>query len=132
MNMRRKFLQSTGPTLPGMEISEQSEHTTSPQLILLPVAFPASPIALQESDELAQMSAIYGESSNVSFARLGPLGLWLKTYQDCYQARMDGSLEEFSETWPRAGMMLSGRCYQRRPLVHRISESESILLPTPT
>jgi len=59
-------------------------------------------------------------------------GYWLKTYQDSCQLMLDGSLEEFSATWPSSGTMRAGKCYQQPPLVRRISAKESSLLPTPS
>jgi len=41
-------------------------------------------------------------------------------------------LDGFSETWPRSGMTRSGTAYQLQPLVPRIKETASGLLPTPT
>lgn len=41
-------------------------------------------------------------------------------------------LTEFSETWPRSGLMRSGIAYQLPPLAPRTSATESGLLPTPT
>jgi len=70
---------------------------------------PASPIASPESAAQAQTSATSGRSSRDSFARLGPDGSWLKTCQGYVQANLDGTLEEYCETWPAQGMMQSGR-----------------------
>jgi hypothetical protein len=53
-------------------------------------------------------------------------------YQGYYQWMLDGSLEAFCETWPRAGMMQNGTAYQRRPLVPRTGEIGSGLWLTPT
>src|SRR4029077_9673299 len=39
--------------------------------------------------------------------------------------------DEFSETWPRAGMMRNGQCYQRHTLEPITLESESGSYPTP-
>lgn len=41
-----------------------------------------------------------------------------------------GGLDEYSETWPRWGLMLDGECWARPTLVHLTSESASGLLPT--
>ena len=58
--------------------------------------------------------------------------LWLsKTSRGCCQLMMDGSSEEYLETWPASGSMRNGKCYRQPPLVRRISERESSLLPTP-
>jgi len=42
-----------------------------------------------------------------------------------------GGLAEFSETWPSAGMMRSGKTYRLRPWALPIAESGYGLLPTP-
>lgn len=39
---------------------------------------------------------------------------------------------EFSETWPRWGLMRAGECWERQTLVPRTSESASGFWPTPT
>ena len=109
-----------------------SEDTTSKQLTLFAGDSRASRTVLPGSARRVRMSATCGESSPVSFARLDPDGSWLKTYQGCYQVRLDGSLEEFSGTWPRAGMMQSGIAYQRRRLAPHIVETGYSLWPTPT
>jgi len=41
-------------------------------------------------------------------------------------------LQEFSETWPRSGMMQSGIVYQLQVLAHLTDEIESGLFATPT
>jgi hypothetical protein len=48
-----------------------------------------------------------------------------------WQRFLDGELEEFSATWPNAGMTRSGIAYRRRSLAPRTKGSESFLLPTP-
>jgi hypothetical protein len=49
-----------------------------------------------------------------------------------WQLSLAGGWEQFSETWPRAGMTRSGIAYRRQPLVPLTSETESGLLPTPS
>ena len=58
-----------------------------------------------------------GQSLPDSFASLNPAGCWLKTCQGCSQVMLDGSLETFCETWPRAGTMRNGTAYQLPQLV---------------
>lgn len=43
-----------------------------------------------------------------------------------------GGLDEFSETWPRWGLMRDGECWEQPMSVRPIYESESGLWPTPT
>lgn len=72
-----------------------------------------------------------GRSTGESLAKLNQGGLWLRMYGDCCQARMDGSFEEFSETFPTWGMMLDG-VVTELPMSERfIPENELQLLPTP-
>ena len=62
-----------------------------------------------------------------------PTSSW-RTLQICLVARLNGEadgLAEYSETWPSAGMMQSGKTYRRQPWALPIAESASGLLPTP-
>ncbi|MBD8992024.1 MAG: hypothetical protein EGR04_04230 [Blautia sp.] len=58
------------------------------------------------------MSGIYGANCSECFAKLEPHGLWQRMYQDYYQVKMDGSLEEFLGTWPKQGVMRGGIAFQ--------------------
>lgn len=109
-----------------------SENTTYQKPMLPVVVSPANLTASQESETQAQMKGICGLSITALFAKLCPGGLWAKMSQGYYQARMDGTLVEFSQTWPRAGMMSNGKCYRLPPLVRRTSVKGLSLLPTPT
>ncbi len=129
--MRKKYLQNTGPTLPGIEISEALEDTTSRPLTCLPEASLVNLIALQGNEKQAETAVICGGSFTVSFAILGHTMCWLKMYQDCFQVSMDGSLELFLETWPKQAMMQNGVCYRQRSSERHTSEKECSLLPTP-
>ena len=71
----------------------------------------------------------FGVSLLGSFAHYDPATSWWKTSQVCLLT-MD--LDEFSETWPSAGMMWSGKCYPQPNLELPTSENESGLWPTPT
>jgi hypothetical protein len=42
-----------------------------------------------------------------------------------------GIMDRFSETWPKAGMMLNDVCYRQRKWEHRIGEIAFGSLPTP-
>ena len=57
-----------------------------------------------------------------------------RTSQHCLLAQANGEadgLAEFSETWPSAGMMRSGKTYRRQPWALPIAESASGLWATP-
>jgi hypothetical protein len=47
------------------------------------------------------------------------------------QLSLDGALSEFSETWPRSGMMLNGTAYRLPTLVPDNFGTECSLWPTP-
>jgi len=72
-----------------------------------------------------------GLSSCVSFARFSPDGLLSRTCQGYSQLTMDGSFEEYSGTFPRAGMMRNGIVYQRQPSAPRTYGTGYSSWPTP-
>jgi hypothetical protein len=94
--------------------------------------FPASPSVSQDAGLETPTTVGSGLSSSESFALLDQHGSWLRTSQGYVQPRLDGSLEEYSQTWPRAGSMQSGIAYLRPPsaLITRGTGSGS-WLPTP-
>jgi hypothetical protein len=113
-------------------MSKSAASTTCEQLTLFVEVSPAKMSVLPDNGRDWTASALRsGQSSPVSLARLGPDGSWLKMYQDCYQVTMDGSLQTFSGTWPRAGMMQNGTVYQLQPLASPTDATEYGLLPTP-
>ena len=69
----------------------------------------------------------YGESTPVLLAKYSPSSSSWRTSQLC----LDGDLEEFSETWPRSGMMRSGTVYRLPTLVRLTDETGSGFWPTP-
>ncbi len=105
--------------------------TDSNQLTLFAEAFPVSRTPSLAAVPDRQMSATCGRSSLDSFASLDPDGSWRKTCQGYSQVTLDGSLERFSETWPRAGMTRNGTAYRRPPLVPLTDEIASGSWPTP-
>lgn len=95
-------------------------------------ASPASRIRLQESVKHLLTNVICGLKCGESLAKLAPDGSWVKMYRGCCQARMDGSLEEYSGILPKWGMMLDG-VVTELPMSERFTpEKELRLLPTPT
>ena len=96
-----------------------------------PEGFHANLIALQENVWHLMTSAICGENCFGCFAKLAQDGLWLKMYGDYYQAKMGGSLEEFSATWPAWGVMCGGTVFQPTLSVHRFGASGLPLWPRP-
>jgi hypothetical protein len=112
-------------------MSEQSAAGVSNQLTLFAEAFPASPTVLLASVPAPQMTATSGPPSPDSFASLNPDGSWRKTCQGYSQVTLDGSLEVFSETWPRAGMTRNGIAYRLVPSALLTGEIASGSWPTP-
>lgn len=92
---------------------------------------PASPTVLRALAVLPPTSATSGRSTPVSFASLDPAGSWRKTSQGYGQVTLDGSLEAFSETWPKSGMTRNGTAFLLPTSAPRTSESASGLWPTP-
>jgi hypothetical protein len=101
------------------------------QLTLFAEAFPASRTLSLVDGPVPTMSATSGPSSCDSFASVNPDGSWRKTSQGYCQVMLDGSLEPFSETWPRAGMTRNGIAYQLRPLAPLTDATASGSWPTP-
>jgi hypothetical protein len=91
-------------------------------------AFPAKTLA---QPERAQESTAQGRECGTtwpeSLAKYDPATSSWKTPQCSLLAGLD----EFSETWPRWGMMRNGVCWARVTLVRPTSERESGFLPTP-
>ena len=112
---------------------QKASKQNAEQSILFPGGSPVNHTASPAYEKQAKMRETYGENTLESFAKLSPDGLWLKTYQGCFQATMDGSFQEFCEIWPATGIVLNGTAFQLRPLVQHISEIESFCwLSTPT
>jgi len=104
----------------------------SPQLTLFAEAFPVNRIPSLGDGWVPPTSVTSGPSSLDSFASLDPDGSWRKTSQGYCQVMLDGSLEAFCETWPRAGCMRNGIAYQQVPLVPLTDATASGWWPTPT
>jgi hypothetical protein len=69
----------------------------------------------------------YGQNTPASLAKFDRGSCSWRTSQLC----LDGDLDEFSETWPRSGMMLNGTAYQLPTLVPDNFGIEHGLWPTP-
>lgn len=130
--MQLEFLLNIGPTSPDSETCATLEHTTCQPATSSAAASPVSHTQAPADVWAVPMSETFGESSPGSLASLGPDGSWLKMSQGYYLARLDGSLVEFSETWPRAGTMQHGTVSLQPSLAACISGNVSTLLPTPT
>lgn len=93
--------------------------------------FRANLIALAENVWHLMMSVTCGVSCSASFAKLTPNGLWQKMYQGFCQVKMEGFLDEYSETWPAWGVMRSGTVFLPTLPVRNFGVSGSPLWPRP-
>lgn len=92
-------------------------------------AFPVKTSVSQENAPASKREPEvgFGQSLPESFAKWDRDSSSWKTCQACLLM----GLESFSETWPRWGLMLDGKCYQPQRLELPTCENESLLLPTP-
>ena len=114
------------PTLTGAVKMDSHPSTSSA------AGSPASPSPTPAGAGATPTNAGSGPSSYESYARLDPDGRWLRMYQDCFQSTLEGSLEECSGTWPRAGTMRNGTSYRQLMSGRRTSESASSSWLTPS
>ena len=77
--------------------------------------------------ELGGQEVDYGQKWFASFARLDRDAFMWRTHQ----FSLLGGLDEFSETWPRSGLMLNGECWELPMLVQTTNANESGYWPTP-
>jgi hypothetical protein len=90
----------------------------------------ANPILVLENAKRLVIAVTSGRNCGESFAKLNPDGSWAKMSRGCVQVRMDGSMEEYCETWPRWGI-LSGGVAGKLPISeHHTIGNGSSLLPT--
>jgi hypothetical protein len=124
-----RCLPETGQTFFAMttcEPSSRSPLTSSPAAS--PAKMPASvkPNGVNEQ-ALTASELVCGERSSVWPLTYDPeLSYW----RTCQASLVPGS-DEFSATWPRSGMMLSGVAYLHARPASPIDVTESGLLPTP-
>jgi hypothetical protein len=84
-------------------------------------------VSPERARALRASAAAYGRSTPELLARYDRATSSWRTSQLC----LDGALSEFSETWPRSGLMRNGTAYQLPPLVRLTDETGCGLLPTP-
>ena len=113
-------------------MSKKSEPTTSNQLTYVSGASHAKTYRSPESEPgSTEPDRDCGANLPVSLASYDQDSLSWKTFQRC----VFGGWIEYSETWPRSGMMLSGIAYQLKPSAPIIAGIGCSLLqqwPTPT
>jgi hypothetical protein len=110
-----------------METFEQSEMNSNRWTLSLEDSLAKTFPPLAHESESTEADLDCGLSSFESFAFFDRNSFSWRTFQGCLIEGWD----EYSETWPRAGLMRSGACYRRPSLDCPTAESESSLLPTP-
>lgn len=91
-------------------------------------AFPAPTYPLQARESASGVkNPAYGEKCSGSFARYDRDSCSWKTPQ----CSLLGDLEEYSETWPKWGLMQGGACWDQPMLAQTMTEIGSGLWPTP-
>jgi hypothetical protein len=103
----------------------------SKESVFSPAASHVNRIAVRASVKALLTTATSGRNLPDSFASLSQAGVWLKMSQGYCQVRMDGSLEEYSGTWPRWGMMRSGVCTGLETLVRHTKGTGCLSWRTP-
>lgn len=104
-----------------------STKPTSPPSIYYAAGTPASRSAWRELERERTTLGIFGPICSESFALYDRDGSCWRTCQGTFQWASD----EFSETWPKAGMTRNGIASRLRSLGRRIFGRESSSLPTP-
>jgi hypothetical protein len=112
----------------GMTYKPLTESRGEELLTLYREGFHAKTLVQQdEAQELTESAAGCGSKWHASFTKYDPdLCLW-KTHQ----CSLLGDLDEFSETWPRWGLMRNGECWDMTNLAVNTGETEFGLLATP-
>ena len=120
-------LLGTGRLWRGMEILRPWILNGSSASTSSAAASPVSRSASPGKDSPSVTPDGSGPSLRGSFAHYDHATSSWRTSQVC----LDGDLETWSATWPRAGTTRSGIAFQRQPLVPLTVETESGLWPTP-
>ena len=125
--MRPQSSESTGPTFPSTTTCERSRRKATTASISSAEDSHAKTSATPEQNKDSQASAAgCGVSSPGSLASYDPDTSSWRTSQRCF---IEG-WAQFSETWPRSGLIRSGIAFRLPQLVHLSSATGSGLLPT--
>ena len=126
--MRAPSCENIGLTFPIMATFETSDREQLSLLTCSAEDSPARTSATQAGAPASTASAAdYGPSTPELLASYDPATSSWKTSQLC----LGGDLAEFSETWPRSGLMRNGIAYRLPPLVPLTAATESGSWPTP-
>lgn len=124
---------STGQAFQSTKISEPSQEPDCQQTELFPMSSAGgSRVRTFRQQVTAPASRargpVFGPNTPGSFARFDRATSSWKTAQRSFS----GDLDEFSETWPRSGLVASGTAFELQPLEHHSKATESTFLPRPT
>lgn len=89
----------------------------------------ASPLALPAKDLEKTTHEICGPPLSSAFALYDHSS---RSWKTCQLSLITRTSSKYSETWPKAGMMLNGVCYPQPKWEQRICEIGSGFLPTPS
>ena len=113
-----------------LQLSDAPKLTRLDRSSVLPAVSPVKILAVPAKGPESQ------EADQGCSSRLSESFAWLDRESSSWKTCQRSLFEDwtpFSESWPRAGIMLDGRCYRQPKLEHRICEIDfSCLLPTPT
>lgn len=121
-------------------MSRQNHSSEERELSRAPWPFSAAAslvnrLAAPASEKATQMRDGYGMKCSASFAKLGPDGYWQKTCGGYYQPVLfstDGTCsEEYSETWPKMGIVRDGFAMALEMLGRPTRGKESLSWRTP-
>ena len=121
-------------------MSRQNHSSEERELSRAPWPFSAAAslvnrLAALASEKATQMRDGYGMKCSASFAKLGPDGYWQKTCGGYYQPVLfstDGTCsEEYSETWPKMGIVRDGFAMALEMSARRISGKGCLSWRTP-
>lgn len=112
----------------GITLSPLTESRGQDVLTWFLEGFPARTLVQPEkAQESTESAAECGEKWHGSLAKYDPDSSSWKTAQ----CLLLGGLEQFSETWPRWGLMRNGECWEAGILERLTEENEYGFLPTP-
>ena len=112
----------------GMTYKPLTEDRGEELLMSYLAGFHAKTSAQQEkAQESKESDQGCGEKWRASFVKFDPDSYSWRTHQ----CSLLGDLEEFSQTWPRWGLMRDGECWELQMLERHTKEKEFGLWPTP-
>jgi hypothetical protein len=103
-------------------LTDESLHSTQDWLMSLPQDSTVNPGVRQEKVLVPTTRATPGLQPLSAFALYGHA---TRSWRTCRVSLLQGTSEPYSKTWPRAGMMRDGMCFQRRRLLTKEMAQDS-------